>query len=106
MEKTANGVFLDISDSDIFYHVFDYKFYFSSNFYRKKFIDNVEEYVKKETKKLEVRYKAHFVHCEALYFLYYSQVEKRGFRVEREIDKKVIKSFSELPALFFVILTE
>ena len=79
-------VYQNIEESPIFYQYENFKFYFSSQFYRRNFKNRIEEYLKEETYKIMNRYKVlndRFFEIlkEVLLISYYKKIEKRGFRV-------------------------
>lgn len=65
-------------------------FYFSSEFYKKKFIENVNKYIHEENLKLKNKYKISNICDLFLAVSYYKKVEKRGFRVYDSVNKKEI----------------
>ena len=87
---------MNLEESEYIYNYGKLRFYFSSEFYLKKFSDMLEEYIKLETKKLEVKYG---INIEgSLYFAIslYKRIEKRGFKITDMInnidllDEKII----------------
>lgn len=79
--KTINGVYNNIRESEYYEDIEGIRFYFSSNFYKNKFKNEVLDFILDETAKINNKYKL----CINLkkYFLiaYYMRVEKRGFFV-------------------------
>ena len=73
----ANIVCYELEDSPFFLRIDDFMFYFSSDFYRKKF---ESEY--NETLKLNVKYKMLVYADEMLMLTLYKMIEKRGFKVK------------------------
>lgn len=84
-------------ESDYVSVIGNYKFYFSSDVYRYKFEERIEEYCTNESKKLELKLNCNIDFTELLIFNLYQHIEKRGFRVE--IRDKVLKQ----PPLFQVV---
>ena len=78
----ANIVCYELEDSPFFLRIDDFMFYFSSDFYRKKFENEYKGYLRDETLKLNVRYKMIVCADEMLLLSYYKMIEKRGFRVK------------------------
>lgn len=79
-------VYQDIEESPFYYDYEDFKFYFSSQFYRRNFKLKVEDYIKQETYKLKNRYKIfnnkfYEILKEVLLISLYKKIEKRGFKV-------------------------
>lgn len=99
--RTARGIYLDIKESTIWYKVGKYKFYFSSNYYRRKFINSVENLIKVEKRKLELRFHIDILDEDFLLLYVYSKIETRGFYIY-DIAKKVY--IENLPDLKLVPL--
>lgn len=96
--KTAKGICLNLNESE---YCFKYKwliFYFSSEFYKKKFADNIQNYIENETFKLQVKYNTN-INFDILFMIsLYRKIEKRGFRIYDELNKKEITSSCGLVA--------
>lgn len=91
MEKNII-VYQNIEESPFFYQFENYKFYFSSQFYRRNFKNRIEAYIKEETYKIKNRYKIindrfFDVLKEVLIISYYKKIEKRGFRVYKNEER-------------------
>lgn len=91
--KSARGIYYDIKESD-YYTKFNINneeivLYFSSLFLRKKFLDNVGNYIHSENLKLTIQYKIDIDATKLLILSYYKKLEKRGFRVLIN-DKEII----------------
>lgn len=86
--KTVRGIELKLKDSNYIYKYKGLSFYFSSKFYLNKFVDNVENYVENETIKFEMKYKIGITLEILLMIAYYKKIEKRGFRIYDEENKK------------------
>lgn len=95
--KTIRGIYIDIMESDYVAKIGCYSFYFSSDKYREKFENTIDEYCNNENKKLELKLAINIDFTELLIFQLYQSIEKRGFRVER--DSKVMRK----PPLFQII---
>lgn len=88
--KTAKGIYLNINESDYFFKHKGLIFYFSSEFYKKKFIDEIESYISTETLKLQGKYNMN-INFDLLFMIsLYKKIEKRGFRVYDEENNKDI----------------
>lgn len=74
-------VYNDINESTYKFDIEKLTFYFSSNFYKEKFIKEYVNFINNETIKLKVRYKCNIKCDEMLLLLLYKKIEKRGFRV-------------------------
>ena len=83
--KSARGVYYDINESDYIVVLTinneEIKLYFSSLFLRKKFLENVNDYIHNENLKLSFMYKIDINATKLLLLSYYKKIEKRGFRV-------------------------
>lgn len=74
-------VYNDINESNYSFKYDDIEFYFSSNFYREKFIKQYSDFLNQETIKLRLKYRC-FINCDLMILLLlYKKIEKRGFRV-------------------------
>ena len=74
-------VYNDINESTYSFKYDDIEFYFSSNFYREKFIKQYSDFLNQETIKLRLKYRC-FINCDLMILLLlYKKIEKRGFRV-------------------------
>ena len=60
------------------------KFYFSSEFYLKKFSEGFQKFIDEENMKLEVRFRNPINAQLYFIFVYYTKIEKRGFYVVKE----------------------
>lgn len=101
---TAKGIYLDLNDSTYFYRINDYKFYFSSRFYREKFINEMNNFCKEETIRLENRLKTSISNSIFLLFVLYSKIEKRGFRIEENLKGKSPKTYTCMPQITLNII--
>lgn len=92
--RTANGVELNIKESIYKFEFQEYIFYFSSEFYLKRFKDKVEEFIKLENIKLKNKYKVNI--DLSLYFAVclYKKIEKRGFYITHKEMKFKITELS------------
>ena len=82
-------VYNNINESPYYFDYYNYRFYFSSAFYRRNFKNKIEDYVREEKYKLINRYKiinSCFLDVinEVLYISLYKKIEKRGFRVLKD----------------------
>lgn len=90
MKTTAKGICLNLNESEYFFNYKGLIFYFSSEFYKKKFVDNIQNYIENETFKLQIRYNIN-IDFDVLFMIsLYKKIEKRGFRVYDEENKKEI----------------
>lgn len=83
--KSARGIYYDLKESEYFacLDINSERFilYFSSKFNRKRFLENVGEYIHNENLKLSIMYKIDIDATKLLILSYYKKIEKRGFRV-------------------------
>lgn len=94
------NVYLKLNESDIFYRFQDFKFYFSSEKIRERFINKLEKYTEEELLKLEIHYKVPISENFKIYFAFslYNKTEIRGFKVEQLLDERTVKrTLYELP---------
>ena len=90
--KSARGIYYDIKESDysakLNVNNEEIILYFSSNFLKKKFLNNIAIYIHNENIKLSILYKIDIDATKLLILSYYKKLEKRGFRVyinEKEV---------------------
>ncbi|MFR8117258.1 MAG: early protein GP4 [Clostridia bacterium] len=90
MKTTIKGICLNLTESEYFFKYKGLIFYFSSEFYKKKFTKEITNYIETETFKLQVKYNIN-VNFDLLFMLaLYKKIEKRGFRVYDEVNNKEI----------------
>lgn len=88
--KTYYGTFTDINESDIFAIYGELKFYFTSNYIKKKFIENIDYYVNLEELKVINKYQISIELKEYLSIWYYKKIQKKGYRIENiKTNKKI-----------------
>lgn len=94
--KTINGIYLDIKESDYCLKVQGLSFFFTSEFYKRKFAATYEKYIKNETLKFTLKYNIK-INLD-IYFLItlYDKIEKRGFRVQDENGKEISRKLEFL----------
>lgn len=80
-------VYQNIEESPFYYDYENFRFFFSSAFYRRNFKNRIDSYINEETFRLKNRYKVinekffDKMLKEILLISYYKRIEKRGFRV-------------------------
>lgn len=79
---TKNGVELNLRKSKYTLEKDCITFYFSSEFYLKKFKDKVEEFVELENRKFESRYNMPINLRYYFLVVFYKRTEKRGFLIK------------------------
>lgn len=90
MKTTVKGICLNINESEYYLKYKGLIFYFSSEFYKNKFTNEVNHYIENETLKIQVKYNIN-INLDILFMLsLYKKIEKRGFRVFDEINSKEI----------------
>ena len=92
--RTYYGTFTDINESDIIAIYNNYKFYFTSNFNKTKFIENVDYYVNLEEIKFNNKYGLTANMKDYFSIWYYKKVQKRGTRIEYLNNKKKINDYN------------
>ena len=94
--KTINGIYLDLKESDYCLKIKGLSFFFSSEFYKKKFLNTYEKFIKNETLKFVLKYNIK-INLD-IYFLItlYDKIEKRGFRVQDETGKEISRKLEFL----------
>lgn len=90
--KTSRGIYLNIDESIYYYEYKNLKFYFSSKFNLKRFSEKVDEFVKKETYNLQIKFQNPVYIDEFLAIVFYRKIERRGFRIQEAISDKRIKN--------------
>lgn len=89
---TANGICLDLKESEYKILKSGLLFHFSSKLYLEKFRNNVNKYIAEESIKLRNKYKMNANYELYLAISYYKKIEKRGFYIYDDIMKKEIKA--------------
>lgn len=89
--KTTRGIYLDLAETEYSYKVGNLRFFFSSEFYRDKFLEEIEEFLKLEKFKFQNNYKLKLDDSEVFSFKLYSKIEKRGFYVYDILNKVYYK---------------
>lgn len=85
-------IYNDINESNYTFKYDDLVFYFSSNFYKEKFIKEHINFVLDETMKLKIKFKCNIYCDEMILLLLYKKIEKRGFKVEYK-GKELIENY-------------
>lgn len=78
---TKNGIELNLKESNYVVNLTGLSFYFSSELYKNKFINNVKEFVNQENTKINLKYKLQINLETYLAIAFYKKVEKRGFYI-------------------------
>lgn len=88
--KTYYGTYTNINESDIVAIYDEFKFYFTSNCVKNKFIENVDYFVELEELKITNKFNVDIDMKTYLAVCYYKKIQKKGFRIERiGMDKKI-----------------
>lgn len=85
-------IYNDLNKSNYTFKYDDLIFYFSSNFYKEKFIKEHLNYIRDETMKLKVKFKCNIYCDEMILLLLYKKIEKRGFKVTYK-DKELQETY-------------
>ena len=96
MEK----VYLNVNESDIFYRFQNFKFYFSSEATRNRFIRKSETFINEEKMKFVNKYDVGLEEDSfdlMFAFILYKKTEKRGFKVEQYIEKHKLRTLYSFP---------
>lgn len=87
---TKNGIELNLKESNYVVNITGLSFYFSSELYKNKFINNVREFVNQENTKINLKYKIN-INLETYFaIVFYKKIEKRGFYIT--LDGKELKN--------------
>lgn len=98
MKTTVKGICLNLNESEYYFEYKGLIFYFSSEFYKKKFVYNIQNYIENETFKLQVKYNVN-INFDILFMIsLYKKIEKRGFRIFDARNNKEITSSCGLVA--------
>lgn len=76
--KTRRNIYYNLEESPYISKFKDFKFVFSSNFYRIKFEESLSNYIREESAKLKKRYSVEIDFEDILAFNLYRKIEKRG----------------------------
>ena len=79
--QTKNGIELNLKESKYKAHYNNLVFYFSSEFYKNKFQNEIVDFIKIETIKLFNKYKTSIELTDYLSISLYRKIEKRGFYI-------------------------
>lgn len=87
---TKNGICLNIEESEYKVLKCGLLFYFSSEFYMNKFLNNVDNFVITESLKMKNKYQINSNLELYFAFSYYKKIEKRGFYIYDDVLKREI----------------
>lgn len=87
---TVRGICLNLNESEYYYKYQGLIFYFSSEIYKNKFANTIKQYLENETLKIQIKYNVNINFDILLMISYYKKIEKRGFRIYDEENKKEI----------------
>lgn len=79
---TKNGIQLNLEESEYTFIIDDLRFYFSSIFYKNKFINELPVYTSSEIIKLKNKYKVNITGNLFFAICLYKKIEKRGFYIK------------------------
>lgn len=80
--KTRRGIFTNLDESDFIFSINGLRFYFSSEYYLKKFMNNFRNYIELESQKIHDKFNINIDFKLFLAVALYKKIEKRGFKVE------------------------
>lgn len=86
--KTIKGVYLDLNESDIVTNYDEFRFYFSSQFNKKRFDNNIDTFIKVESARIYNKYRVQINLDLYLSIVFYKKIEKRGYRIEEILTGK------------------
>ena len=89
MIKTRNGIYKDINYSTYTYNTGQLTFVFSSEFYRRKFIDTYMNHRKQISESLSNRFKFSIDVSFLADLVLYTKIEKRGFLLYTKGGEKI-----------------
>lgn len=93
--RVSEKIFYNINESDIFVEYLGLKFYFSSEFNYNRFLSNVLNYIENEKMKNNIKYKVEGNFDRFYAISFYKKIEKRGFRIENNLQKFKELKFSD-----------
>lgn len=95
--KTRKGIYIRTEDSVEYYYVYKgYKVYFSSEFNLERFKNNIQDYIYEHNQRVINRYGMEIELDDYLFFSYYKQLEKRGYKIEFLESGKVINDIDKI----------
>lgn len=80
--KTQRGIYTNLDESDYYFSINGLRFYFSSEYYLKKFMTTFRNYIETESKKIYDKFNINIDFKLFLLVALYKKIEKRGFKVE------------------------
>jgi len=104
--KTRSGIYYDLSESNFLFVVDPFVFVFSSALNKKKFREQINEFIKENNEKMIKRFG---IICNTKYLsamLLYKKIEHRGFYIVWEKDngtKRIIKDNEKIHFVFDTI---
>lgn len=85
MARVSKHLYYNIDDSDISLSYNNLLLYFSSDLNAERFKSRIIDYINLENSKLKVKYNVDLDLTDMLIISYYNKVEKRGFRIYKEV---------------------
>lgn len=92
MKTTTKGIYINLNESEYKFIYYGMTFFFSSEFYKNKFIESVTDYIDTETLKLQIKYNVNIKLDELFLIALYKKIEKRGFRILDQNNKEITPS--------------
>lgn len=94
-QKSARGIYYDISLSDIYVDIDNLRFYFSSPFNKERFINKVIEYNHKSDMRFTNIAKIK-INQDITSLRFYDEIEKRGFLIKNTLNGGIYKCLDEV----------
>lgn len=91
--KTANGIELNLNESNYCFSTRRFIFTFSSEKYLEKFKLKYKDFADEENLKFCLKYKISIDLTDYFYIVLYHKIETRGFRVYDSIKEEYINTF-------------
>lgn len=88
--KTKNGIEFNLKESEYKVIFNGFIFYFSSELYKNKFNNLIENFIELEEIKLKTKYKVKINLTNYLAIALYKRIEKRGFLIKDDITKEFL----------------
>jgi YHS domain-containing protein len=87
-------VYLNIDESEFIHEDKGIKYFFSSEFNLMRFSEKVDDFIKEQSQRINIKYTVPIDLKEYLKIVLYTDIEKRGFRIETP--KGVINSWQKI----------
>lgn len=81
--RRSEKIYHDLTESNEFVELLQFRFYFSSSFNKERFLKGYEDYIKEEEDKIKAKYGINISIRYYLLIAYYIKIEKRGFYITK-----------------------